>query len=116
MSERGAATLVVPAYTEENSETSAAHLEHTRRMTQRIPFTPLREYRCVVNLRGRAVGRAVWIRYKDAALEDGDFTEIGATFQESKVRKGQLGGTTAMLFSIKDAVDRAAAWMTENRR
>ncbi|MEV6650702.1 AAC(3) family N-acetyltransferase [Streptomyces sp. NPDC051219] len=86
---------------------SAFHLAEYR-----IPFTPLREYRCVVNLRGRAV----WVAYKDVELDDSDFAEIGAAFPGSEVRTGQLGGTTAMLFSIKEAVDHAVAWMTQNRR
>ncbi|WP_455354623.1 aminoglycoside N(3)-acetyltransferase [Streptomyces sp. SYSU K217416] len=86
---------------------SAFHLAEYR-----TPFPPLREYRCVVNLRGRAV----WVTYKDVELDDSDFQEIGAAFPVSALRTGQLGGTTAMLFSIKDAVDHAVAWMTQNRR
>ncbi|WP_030205207.1 AAC(3) family N-acetyltransferase [Streptomyces sp. NRRL S-87] len=78
----------------------------------RIPKPPVREYRCVVNLRGKAR----WIGYEDVALDDGDFAEIGSAFPESALRRGRLGGAAAMTFEITDAVDHALAWMTENRR
>ncbi|MFI8105710.1 aminoglycoside N(3)-acetyltransferase [Streptomyces sp. NPDC086023] len=78
----------------------------------RIPKPPVREYRCVVGLRGKSR----WIGYEDVALDDGDFAEIGNSLPESAVRRGLLGGAAAVLFSITDAVDHALAWMTENRR
>ncbi|MFF3428557.1 aminoglycoside N(3)-acetyltransferase [Streptomyces sp. NPDC002602] len=82
----------------------------------RIPKPPLRMYDCVVkvNLPGGRQG-GEWTTYEDVALDDGDFAEIGATFPDSQVRRGRVGGVSALLFSIPDAVDHALDWMTENR-
>lgn len=83
----------------------------------RIPKPPLRMYACVVkvNLPGRRQGEE-WTAYEDVALDDSDFAEIGRAFPPSKVREGRLGGASAMIFGIPDAVDHAVTWMTENRR
>ncbi|MCX4525068.1 AAC(3) family N-acetyltransferase [Streptomyces sp. NBC_01551] len=83
----------------------------------RIPKPPLRMYECVVkvNLPGAQL-REGWTAYEDVALDDSDFAEIGRTFPESRVRRGRVGGVSAMLFSLADAVDHALDWMTENRR
>ncbi|MEV7418635.1 AAC(3) family N-acetyltransferase [Streptomyces sp. NPDC089919] len=78
----------------------------------RIPKPLLREYRCVVNLRGKAQ----WIGYDDVALDDSDFAEIGRSFPVSSMSRGQVGGAAAMMFPIGEAVDHALSWMTENRR
>ncbi|MEV7727862.1 AAC(3) family N-acetyltransferase [Streptomyces sp. NPDC087917] len=94
------------------SACSAFHLAEYR-----IPKPPLRMYDCVVkvNLPGpRAEGE--WTSYEDVALDDGDFAEIGRAFPDSRVREGRVGGASAVLFSIPDAVDHAVDWMTENRR
>ncbi|WP_327167870.1 AAC(3) family N-acetyltransferase [Streptomyces subrutilus] len=82
----------------------------------RIPKPPLRMYECVVkvNLPGGMRGKE-WIAYEDVVLDDGDFAEIGGTFPNSRVREGLVGGASAMLFSLAEAVDHALAWMTENR-
>ncbi|MFJ6796345.1 aminoglycoside N(3)-acetyltransferase [Streptomyces sp. NPDC091268] len=86
----------------------------------RIPKPPLRMYECVVkvNLPGGQPGRQGerWTAYEDVALDDSDFAEIGTSFPDSRVRRGRVGGVSAMLFSIPDAVDHALEWMTENRR
>ncbi|GAA3369516.1 AAC(3) family N-acetyltransferase [Streptomyces sannanensis] len=78
----------------------------------RIPSTGRRQYRCVV----RENGKPFWYAYMDAELDDGDFEAIGADFSPVLLTEGQLGGTRAKLFSIKDAVDHAVVWMTEKRR
>ncbi|MET3988099.1 AAC(3) family N-acetyltransferase [Streptomyces sp. PvR034] len=91
---------------------SAFHLAEYR-----IPKPPLRMYACVVkvNLPGRRQGEE-WTAYEDVALDDSDFAEIGRDFPPSKVRAGQLGGASVKIFGIRDAVDHAVTWMTENRR
>ncbi|MCX5197620.1 AAC(3) family N-acetyltransferase [Streptomyces sp. NBC_00249] len=83
----------------------------------RIPKPPLRMYDCVVkvNLPGGGQGEE-WTAYEDVALDDGDFAEIGRTFPDSRMRRGRVGGVSATLFAIPDAVDHALDWMTENRR
>ncbi|MEU2157950.1 AAC(3) family N-acetyltransferase [Streptomyces sp. NPDC019396] len=75
--------------------------------------SPLRSYRCVV--RGTD-GSPEWTEYKDASLDDSDFACIGDAFDRRRVQNGQVGGTAARLFSIKEAVDHAVLWMTEKRR
>lgn len=87
----------------------------------RIPKPLLRMYECVVkvNLPGDPRGRrheGEWTTYQDVALDDSDFAEIGGAFPDSRVRRGRVGGASAMLFSLPDAVDHALEWMTENRR
>ncbi|MEV7525651.1 AAC(3) family N-acetyltransferase [Streptomyces sp. NPDC091371] len=95
---------------------SAFHLAEYR-----IPKPPLRMYECVVkvNLPGGRQGylqEGEWTAYEDVALDDSDFAEIGGAFPDSRVRRGRVGGASAMLFSLPDAVDHALDWMTENRR
>ncbi|WSF37390.1 AAC(3) family N-acetyltransferase [Streptomyces sp. NBC_01351] len=102
---------------------SAFHLAEYR-----IPKPPLRMYECVVkvNLPGGGQGypqdrqgypqEGEWAAYEDVALDDSDFAEIGGAFPDSRVRRGRVGGASAMLFSLPDAVDHALEWMTENRR
>ncbi|GLX40975.1 AAC(3) family N-acetyltransferase [Streptomyces roseochromogenus] len=87
----------------------------------RIPKPPLRMYDCVVkvNLPGGPHGggqEGAWTSYEDVRLDDGDFAEIGRAFPDSRLRRGRVGGASAALFSIPDAVDHALDWMTENRR
>ncbi|MGW7468033.1 aminoglycoside N(3)-acetyltransferase [Streptomyces xantholiticus] len=72
----------------------------------------LRTYRCVV--RGPE-GGSEWTEYTDVVLDDSDFEAIGAAFSWGVERSGQLGGRTARLFSLRDAVDHAKGWMTEKR-
>ncbi|MFE4173142.1 aminoglycoside N(3)-acetyltransferase [Streptomyces sp. NPDC056909] len=73
---------------------------------------PLRSYHCVVKGPDNS---ARWVEYEDVNLDDSDFEAIGASFPWDLERKGQLGGTTARSFSIKDAVAHAESWMTEKR-
>ncbi|WP_330295640.1 aminoglycoside N(3)-acetyltransferase [Streptomyces sp. NBC_00503] len=94
----------------------------------RIPKPLLRMYECVVkvNLPGLPGGQPRrrdgapwgegWTAYEDISLDDSDFAEIGSSFPEDRVHRGRVGGASAMLFSLPDAVDHAQKWMTENRR
>ncbi|MFE0038756.1 aminoglycoside N(3)-acetyltransferase [Streptomyces sp. NPDC059015] len=72
---------------------------------------PLRRYACVV----RGAHGPEWTEYRDVELDDSDFDAVGAALSWNLEQKGQLGGTTATLFSITDAVDHAVAWMSEKR-
>ncbi|MFF8954639.1 aminoglycoside N(3)-acetyltransferase [Streptomyces sp. NPDC014894] len=74
---------------------------------------PLRSYRCVVLCPD--AGKK-WTEYEDVRLDESDFDAIGAAFTWGMEQKGQLGGGTARLFSLRAAVDHAVAWMTEKRR
>lgn len=74
---------------------------------------PSRSYRCVVE---GPDGNAQWVEYEDVTLDAGDFEAVGAAFPWGKEQMGQLGGTAARLFPIRDAVDHAESWMTEKRR
>ncbi|MEU3726312.1 AAC(3) family N-acetyltransferase [Streptomyces sp. NPDC031705] len=87
----------------------------------RIPKPPLRTYDCVVKVSlpegpGGRPHDGKWTTYEDVALDDSDFEEIGRALPESLVRRGRVGGASAVFFSVSHAVDHALAWMTENRR
>ncbi|WUB68099.1 AAC(3) family N-acetyltransferase [Streptomyces sp. NBC_00582] len=66
----------------------------------------------------RLGGERAWWSYSDVDLDDGDFAEIGASFERSgaPVRVGRVGRTTARLFAFRDAVDHAAWWLPVRRR
>ncbi len=74
--------------------------------------SPLRTYRCVVL---SSDGGKKWTEYEDVELDDSDFGAIGADFSWGMEQKGHVGGGTARLFSIRDAVEHAVRWMTEKR-
>ncbi|MGW4032220.1 aminoglycoside N(3)-acetyltransferase [Streptomyces sp. NPDC004838] len=77
------------------------------------PKAPRRSYSCVVRLPD---GGKQWTEYEDVVLDDGEFATIGAAFPWGMERKGQLGGRSARLFSLRDAVHHADRWMSEKRR
>ncbi|MFE2087015.1 aminoglycoside N(3)-acetyltransferase [Streptomyces sp. NPDC002596] len=74
----------------------------------RVPTPPRRTYRCVVTTRGRRH----WWEYEDVALDDSDFTALGAEFARTDngaaVRSGPVGSATGRLFDFTAAVDFAA--------
>jgi aminoglycoside 3-N-acetyltransferase len=90
----------------------------------RIPDTPLRDYRCVVmregdGARGGKSGDAgQWITYRDIVLDDSDFPQLGAAFERSgaRVERGPVGDADSRCLPLKDAVDFAGRWLSENRR
>ncbi|MFF2009772.1 aminoglycoside N(3)-acetyltransferase [Streptomyces sp. NPDC058195] len=80
----------------------------------RVPAPPRRIYRCVVT----AGGLRQWWEYEDVALDDSDFTALGADFARARgllVRTGPVGTATSRLFRITDAVDFAAHWLPSHR-
>ncbi|MFB4300782.1 aminoglycoside N(3)-acetyltransferase [Actinomadura sp. NTSP31] len=73
---------------------------------------PTRWYGCMV-LRG---GRPRWWRYRDVVLDDGDFPEIGAALDRTRlVVKGRVGAAEARLLPLRQAVDFASGWMAHAR-
>jgi aminoglycoside 3-N-acetyltransferase len=82
----------------------------------RLPGTPAyREYRCFTAADGARKEHAFF----DIALDDGDFSALGAAMDaEPFVRKGKVGGAECRLLPIRAAVDFAAAWpqFAERRR
>lgn len=81
----------------------------------RVPSPPRRTYRCVV----RDGGRPRWWEYEDVALDDGDFTALGADFERSDgggaVRTAPVGCATARLFRLPAAVAFAMRWLPAHR-
>ncbi|MFF7209607.1 aminoglycoside N(3)-acetyltransferase [Streptomyces sp. NPDC008238] len=86
---------------------SAFHLAEYR-----VPDPPRRTYRCVV----RRGGRRSWWSYEDVALDDSDFTLLGAAYEAGgTTRTGTVSGLRCRLLDLQDAVDFAARWMPANR-
>lgn len=81
----------------------------------RVPSPPRRTYRCVV----RDGDRRRWWEYEDVALDDGDFTALGADFEQSdggrSVRTAPVGSSTARLFRLPAAVAFALRWLPAHR-
>ncbi|MEU6216496.1 AAC(3) family N-acetyltransferase [Streptomyces sp. NPDC047022] len=75
-----------------------------------VPPPPRRPYHCVMG----AIGN--WITYEDLALDDSDFTEIGASFPPGLLTAADVAGRPATLFGLRAAVDHARRTMTEIRR
>ncbi|WP_326734855.1 aminoglycoside N(3)-acetyltransferase [Streptomyces sp. NBC_01022] len=82
----------------------------------RVPSPPRRTYRCVV----RDGGRRRWWEYEDVALDDSDFTALGADFERSDhgtaVRTAAVGSATGRLFRFPAAVAFAVGWLPSHRR
>jgi aminoglycoside 3-N-acetyltransferase len=81
----------------------------------RVPAPPRRTYRCVV----RDGGGRRWWEYEDVALDDSDFTALGADFERSghgtAVRTGPVGSATGRLFGFPAAVAFASQWLPAHR-
>ncbi|MFC6014985.1 aminoglycoside N(3)-acetyltransferase [Plantactinospora solaniradicis] len=80
----------------------------------RLPGLGRRPNRCVVLA---PEGRR-WTTYQAATLDDGDFMELGQTFESTSakiVRIGGVGGGEARLFSVNAAVAFAATWLALHR-
>ncbi len=61
-------------------------------------------------------GERVWTTYKDIELHEELFPEIGARFEEAEsVAVGRVGSAEARLFSQREAVDHARAWLERRR-
>lgn len=61
-------------------------------------------------------GARVLVEYEDVAIDDEDFPEVGAAFEEAVgVTRGEVGDAEATLVDQPSLVDFAVEWMTEHR-
>lgn len=58
-----------------------------------------------------------WIAFDDIELDDGDFAQLGADFEErcGTVRRGPAGSTEAIFYPARAAADYAVEWMRRER-
>lgn len=62
-------------------------------------------------------GKAQWVWFDDYDYNDDDFEKIGKDFEtEHQVTEGKVGNAPCKLFSIKEGVDFATAWIRQNRK
>ncbi|MFJ9565002.1 AAC(3) family N-acetyltransferase [Streptomyces fuscichromogenes] len=74
------------------------------------PRPPRRTYRCVVGDKGN------WVRYRDLALDDSDFGEIGARLPRHMVAEAEWASRAVLLCSMRDVVGHARGQMSGYRR
>lgn len=61
-------------------------------------------------------GKRRWLTYEDLNFDSGDFTELGADFEEtSEIRRRRVGNADARLVSQRTLVDFAVGWLERNR-
>lgn len=57
-----------------------------------------------------------WIWFDDYEYNSDDFIELGKAFEHhGKITKGKIGNAECRLFKIKDGIDFAEEWLTQNR-
>ncbi|MFJ8493520.1 aminoglycoside N(3)-acetyltransferase [Streptomyces sp. NPDC094038] len=74
------------------------------------PRPPRRTYRCVVGDRGN------WVEYRDLALDDSDFGEIGSRLPDGMRTVAEWASRAVVLCRIRDVVDHATGQMSRYRR
>ncbi|MFF4114388.1 aminoglycoside N(3)-acetyltransferase [Streptomyces sp. NPDC001714] len=74
------------------------------------PRPPRRTYRCVVGDKGN------WVEYRDLALDDSDFGEIGARLPRRMLAESAWASRAVVLCGIRDVVDHAKGQMSRYRR
>ncbi|GAA0410386.1 AAC(3) family N-acetyltransferase [Acrocarpospora corrugata] len=73
---------------------------------------PIRTYRCVVDF---GYGRTWW-EYQDMVLDDSDFAQLGADFEQAvTVSAGMVGNAESRFFAMPIAVDFATNWLLHRR-
>ena len=61
--------------------------------------------------------KAQWVWFDDYDYNDDDFEKIGRDFEkEHQVTEGKVGNAPCKLFSIRDGIDFATAWIQQNRK
>lgn len=85
---------------------SAFHLAEYRKN----PPPPRRTYRCVVEDKGN------WTSYEDAALDDGDFAEIGQRLPSDLLTRREWSSRAVVLFRMRPAVDDATDQLSRSAR
>ncbi|MDJ0663336.1 MAG: AAC(3) family N-acetyltransferase [Acidimicrobiia bacterium] len=66
----------------------------------------------------RVGGARRWVSFSEPAVDDGDFTRIGADFTDAhpdQVRSGRVGAAESRLVSLPALVDFGASWMAQHR-
>jgi aminoglycoside 3-N-acetyltransferase len=62
-------------------------------------------------------GRRIWKTYTDIEFDTDVFERIGADFDQiGSVLRGEVGSAESRLFSLREAVDFAVDWLTDNRK
>ena len=62
-------------------------------------------------------GKRQWVKFEDDNYESGDFDKLGKDFEQShKLNKYKIGNADCRLFSMREAVNFAKAWIPSNRR
>ena len=73
---------------------------------------PMRTYRCVINV----AGRATWWEYSDVCLDDSDLGEFGKyNDRTGLVKFGSIGNAHCRLMPVTETVDRATDWLRKYR-
>jgi len=73
---------------------------------------PMRRYRCVIAV----AGRAVWHEYRDVVLDDRDLGDLGADFDRTEIAaRGRVGQAASRLAPMAPTVDFAAEWLRLHR-
>lgn len=61
-------------------------------------------------------GERVLVEYEDLAIDDGDFPDVGAAFEdEVGAVSGEVGNAEATLVDMPALVDFGVDWMTDHR-
>jgi aminoglycoside 3-N-acetyltransferase len=61
-------------------------------------------------------GERVWMSYRDVAVDDEPFPDIGVDFERTDaVKQGHVGYADVRLFRQRSAVDYAVTWLTKKR-
>jgi aminoglycoside 3-N-acetyltransferase len=77
------------------------------------PDPPIQTYACVVTIGGARR----WVAYRDVALDDREFENIGIALEaETAIDIGYVGRAECRLMSLPRVVDFAAKWMAVHRR
>lgn len=77
-----------------------------------LPLPPRQVYRCVI----ADDGQRQWWSYEDVVLDDRDFADLGAAFdQTGHVVRGYVGQAECRLIPLTAAVDFATEWLRQYR-
>lgn len=77
-----------------------------------VPLPPRQVYRCVI----AEEGQRQWWSYEDVVLDDRDFADLGAAFDQTRhVVRGYVGHAECRLIPLTAAVDFATEWLRRHR-
>jgi aminoglycoside 3-N-acetyltransferase len=77
-----------------------------------VASPPMRSYRCVIAVDGRAV----WHEYRDVILDDRDLGDLGADFGRTGIAAGgRVGQADCRLAPMVPTVDFATEWLRRHR-